>query len=342
MRCEHAVRGRRTEPPLSAKEESKFSEADNLLKLSLISVIDEGMVPLYMDMPTGKDMWDALQAKFGVPDAGSELYLMEQFYDYKMVDDRSVVEQAHEIQMLAKELENNKCVLPDKFVAGDIIAKLPPTWRDFVTSLKHRRQEFIVTDLVASLRVEENARAKDTRDKKVQTKGGTSANLVQRRDPQAFCNKKHKKNKNPNVRPQPQAFKKKEGRGASLLTGNGTHAAVHGVGTVNLKFTSEKTVQLKNVQHVPSIKKNLVRCKWVFKKKLRPDGTIEKYKARLVAKDYTQKEGEDFFDTYSPVARLTTIRVLLALEASHGLLVHQMDVKTGFLNGELEEEIYMD
>jgi hypothetical protein len=85
-----------------------------------------------------------------------------------------------------------------------------------------------------------------------------------------------------------------------------------------------------------------VGCKWVLKKKLRPDGTIDKYKARLVAKGYTQKEGEDFFDTYSPVARLTTIRVLLSLAASHGLLVHQMDVKTTFLNGELEEEIYMD
>jgi hypothetical protein len=85
-----------------------------------------------------------------------------------------------------------------------------------------------------------------------------------------------------------------------------------------------------------------VGCKWVLKNKLRPDGTIDKYKARLVAKGYTKKEGEDFFDTYSLVARLTTIRVLLSLAASHGLLVHQMDVKTTVLNGELEEEIYMD
>jgi hypothetical protein len=85
-----------------------------------------------------------------------------------------------------------------------------------------------------------------------------------------------------------------------------------------------------------------VGCKWVFKKKLKPDGTIDKYKARLVAKDYTQKEGEDYFDTYSPVARMTTIRVLLSLAASYGLLVHQMDVKTTFLNGELDEEIYMN
>jgi hypothetical protein len=61
-----------------------------------------------------------------------------------------------------------------------------------------------------------------------------------------------------------------------------------------------------------------------------------------VAKGYTQKEGKDFFDTYSPVVRLTTIYVLLSLTASHGILVHQMDVKTTFLNGELDEEIYIE
>jgi hypothetical protein len=79
----------------------------------------------------------------------------------------------------------------------------------------------------------------------------------------------------------------------------------------------------------------------VFKKKMKPYGTVDKFKARLVAKGFTQKDGEDYFDTYSPVARMTTIHVLVALATCNDLLIHQMDVNTTFLNGELDEEIYM-
>ena len=82
--------------------------------------------------------------------------------------------------------------------------------------------------------------------------------------------------------------------------------------------------------------------KWIFKRKVKADGTIDKYKARLVVKGYRQKEGLDYFDTYSPVMRITSIRVLVAIAAVYGLEIHQMDVKTAFLNGELEEEIYME
>ncbi|XP_066333998.1 uncharacterized protein [Miscanthus floridulus] len=122
-----------------------------------------------------KELWDALEAKFRVSDVGSELYLMEQLYDCKMVENRSVVEQAHEIQTLAKELERFPCLLPDNFVAGDIIAKLPPSWRDFATSLKHKSQEFSVAKLIRSLDVEERARAKDNREKGVES---SAANMV--------------------------------------------------------------------------------------------------------------------------------------------------------------------
>ena len=68
-------------------------------------------------------------------------------------------------------------------------------------------------------------------------------------------------------------------------------------------------------------------------------GLIDKYKARLVVKGYRQKEGLDYFDTYSPVTRITLIRMLIALAVVHDLKIHQMDVKTAFLNGDLEEEI---
>ena len=74
---------------------------------------------------------------------------------------------------------------------------------------------------------------------------------------------------------------------------------------------------------------------------MKVDGTIDKFKARLVAKGFTQKQGIDYFDTYSPVARIATIRVLVALASIHKMVIHQMDVKTTFLNGDLEEEVYM-
>ena len=72
------------------------------------------------------------------------------------------------------------------------------------------------------------------------------------------------------------------------------------------------------------------------------DGSVDNDKARLVAKGCKQKEGLDYFDTYSPVTRTTFIRMLIAIAALHNLEIHQMDVKTAFLNGNLNEEIYMD
>jgi hypothetical protein len=88
--------------------------------------------------------------------------------------------------------------------------------------------------------------------------------------------------------------------------------------------------------------KDGVSHRWLFKIKHAVDGSIEKYKARFVARGFSQKEGIDYEETFAPVARYTSIRTIIALAAKMKWKLHQMDVKTTFLNGVIEEEVYIE
>jgi hypothetical protein len=93
---------------------------------------------------------------------------------------------------------------------------------------------------------------------------------------------------------------------------------------------------------VPCPNQNVVGTKWVFRNKQDEHGVVTRNKARLVAKGYSQVEGLDFDETYAPVARLESIRILLAYATYHGFKLYQMDVKSAFLNGPIKEEVYVE
>lgn len=111
--------------------------------------------------------------------------------------------------------------------------------------------------------------------------------------------------------------------------------------TIQAEYESLTKSQTWTVCELPEQRKAITN-KWVFKLKRKADGQVDKYKARLVARGFTQKFGFDYTETYAPVAKLVTLKILLAIANRMDMHIHQMDVKSAFLNGELAEEIYME
>jgi hypothetical protein len=102
-------------------------------------------------------------------------------------------------------------------------------------------------------------------------------------------------------------------------------------------FTRNEVVHL-----VPRPNQNVVGTKWVFRNKQNEHGVVTRNRARFVAKGYSQVESLDFDETYAPIARLESIRILLAYATYHDFKLYQMDMKSGSLNGPIKEDVYVE
>ncbi|KAH9765249.1 hypothetical protein KPL70_001801 [Citrus sinensis] len=630
------------------KAARKHREDDELMcRGHIFNTLSDRLYDLYNSMTSPVEIWNALEYKYKTEKEGTDKFLVSKYFDFIMVDTKSILDQIHELQIIVAKLRELKVEISESFQVGAIIAKLPQSWNDYRKKLLHSKENITLEELQKHLVIEEETRSRESKDKHDSTKVNVvevskfSKNFKVKNDKKFkksstqnfsgncfFCGKKghrqsdcrfkkkkeevnsHKANVIENKSEEICAMVsemqigmitktnmaetksydwwldsaatihvcndkkfflsyKEETEGQIVLMGNNNTAIVAGKGVVEINFTSGKKVTLYNVFHVPSVRKNLIsascmckhelkivledntcivsknglfvekgyscdemyklsinnnninlayivescdvwharlahlnfrslkymskhdlincndvkghkyvefienkfqhdynielessidqpcvntpststnnnkrkesmtsfeprRCqrekkekslapdfissqallflvegdrknvlnkvplllniekdpktfseamssrdasfwreavndeidsiisnqtwvlvdlppgskpissKWVFRRKYNSDGSLQTFKARLVAKGFKQRNDIDYFDTYAPVARLTSIRVLFAIASLNNLYVHQMDVKTAFLNGDLDEEIYME
>ncbi|XP_042041347.1 uncharacterized protein LOC121786796 [Salvia splendens] len=136
-------------------------------------------------------MWEDLEKKYRSNDAGTKKFIIVKYLDYKMVDSRPVIDQVQEFQIIIHELATEGMILPENFTSGTIIEKLPPSWKDFKSYLKHKRKEMTLEELIVKLCNEFDVRKND---QKARGHGSfeAKANLLERGGP---SNKRHRPNR---------------------------------------------------------------------------------------------------------------------------------------------------
>jgi hypothetical protein len=115
----------------------------------VLNVLLNHLFDVYSDFTSAKGLWTEIENEFTEVDNGNETFTTENYLNYKMAKRRSVMEQLQEIQLLVRDLVQYGCVLPDSFQVNAILAKLPPSWRDFVTSRCHMKKKMTLTEFVS-------------------------------------------------------------------------------------------------------------------------------------------------------------------------------------------------
>ncbi|XP_060195222.1 uncharacterized protein LOC132624461 [Lycium barbarum] len=136
-----------------------WNHSDFLCKNYILNGLDDGLYNVYSGCKMSKELWNALDRKYKTEDAGLKKFVAAKFLEFKMVDNKSIMSQVQELQVITHDLLVEGMVVNGAFQVAAFIEKLPPLWKDFKNYLKHKRKEMTLEDLIVQLRIEEDNRS---------------------------------------------------------------------------------------------------------------------------------------------------------------------------------------
>ncbi|XP_077209943.1 uncharacterized protein LOC143845466 [Tasmannia lanceolata] len=144
------------------KQARKKREDDELLcRGQILNTLSDRLYDLFTGIKSASDIWNALELKYKAEEEGTNKYLIAKYFDFRMVDNKLVLEQIHELQVIVNKIHSLKIILPEPFQVGAIIAKLPPSWKDYGKKLLHKSKDFTLEQIQKHLRIEEESRLRD-------------------------------------------------------------------------------------------------------------------------------------------------------------------------------------
>ncbi|XP_077215962.1 uncharacterized protein LOC143850616 [Tasmannia lanceolata] len=152
------------ETTAQARKRRKWDQDDYLCKGHILNAMTNELFDIYNNMESARALWTALEMKYLSENGGAKKFVVSHFLNFKMTDDKLVVDQIHEIQHIISQVHQQGVNLDDTIIIPSIIDRLPPYWKDFRKSLKHKKEEMSLEDLIQTLQVEEESRLRDKRE----------------------------------------------------------------------------------------------------------------------------------------------------------------------------------
>ncbi|GJS17923.1 hypothetical protein Tco_0412395 [Tanacetum coccineum] len=307
----------------ASRERLKFKNDNFICRGHILNAMSDPLFDVYQNYSTARELWNALEERYFTKDATSKKFIVSKFNSYKMVDSRPIMDQMYELEHILSMFTQNNMNMDESIQVASIIDKLPSTWKDVKKHLKHCKDDLSLKDLGKHILIEEQYRlenkANDDTSKVhvVEEKGESSKTDGKKRKHDDKKSKKNKKDviyyncKKPghfkhspskkrswwvdsgatrHVCNDQTMFKTYEPSISMLYMGNHSTEQVKGKGKIDLVFTSGNTLTLKDLLHVPDVRKNLVSGsllnKFGFKLVFESDKVILSKCGKFVDKGY--------------------------------------------------------